>query len=78
MSETGKHPSKCGNCRFWEPSGMTGPESDEEVGCCRRHAPSLVMIGAMQTTRWPTTVLSDWCGDWDHMDNPGPGSTQDE
>ena len=66
MKQT-KYPPDCGSCKFWESRGVK-PDSKrgEQVGDCRRHSPTLVMIGALQQSRFPTTSELDWCGDWEN------------
>jgi hypothetical protein len=60
-----KYPPDCGSCKFWESRGVQpGSDRGEQIGECRHHAPMLVMIGALQQSRFPMTSELDWCGDW--------------
>jgi len=43
-----------------------GSKRGEQAGDCRRHAPTLVMIGTLQQSRFPATSELDWCGDWEN------------
>jgi hypothetical protein len=61
-----KYPPDCGSCRFWESTGaIPGSERGELQGNCKRHAPQLVVTGALLSTKWPTTSELNWCGDWE-------------
>jgi len=63
----GKYEPNCGSCRFWESTGaIPGSERGEQQGHCKRHAPTLVMIGALHQSRFPATSELDWCGDWEN------------
>ena len=62
-----KYPPECGSCKFWESRGAKpGSDRGEQFGDCRRHAPTLAMIGTLQQSRFPTTSELDWCGDWEN------------
>lgn len=62
-----KHTADCGSCKFWESRGvLPGSENHEQHGACKRHAPILIMVGAMTQTRFPFTSELDWCGDWEN------------
>jgi len=64
-----KYPPDCGSCKFWESAGaIPGQQGEcqEQHGRCRRHAPTLVMIGTLQQARFPMTSELDWCGDWEN------------
>lgn len=50
----------CGNCKYWK---RYSPEDDR--GECRRHSPVYNIHG---TSRWPQTIETDWCGDFEKKD----------
>lgn len=61
-----KYPPDCGSCRFWESQGaIPGATNGEQFGDCRRHSPTLVMVGALAKTQFPQTSELGWCGDWE-------------
>ncbi|HYE51563.1 MAG TPA: hypothetical protein VEB20_18330 [Azospirillaceae bacterium] len=49
----------CYNCRFWVGFGVRerGPK-----GQCRRYPP--VVTGRAPAGAFPTTLTTDWCGEW--------------
>jgi len=49
--------SNCQLCVYWAQS------TDTNIGACRRHAPEPVP-GNEQLAVWPSTLKTDWCGDF--------------
>ena len=57
----------CGSCRFFESAGpIPGCQRGEQYGQCRCHPPTLVTIGSLHRSEWPTVKELDWCGDWEN------------
>ena len=61
---------RCENCRFWKRDGfgraIGGQHADGTVSPCVRHSPldRKPEDHPRATAQWPTTNISDWCGDW--------------
>ena len=62
---------RCGTCRFWEDADPDEPAQPEEIapgiltdpkkyGYCHRYPPR----PTEDSTGYPVTDLSDWCGEW--------------
>ena len=53
----------CENCKF---SALYENEHGDIKGWCRRHPPTVVVMGGAEnmhpTTRWPEINSDDWCG----------------
>lgn len=73
---------RCETCRYWA-WGIPKPaeeEVDTSYGSCHRHAPmpffSIRDRGSQarqtdpgdDTTIWPVTHFTDWCGEWEETD----------
>jgi hypothetical protein len=56
----------CGRCVYWDHIGPSHVENIDHAaagfGRCRRHTPSLPLIG--MRGEWPTTETNDWCGEF--------------
>ncbi len=46
----------CENCRWWL-------DEKDGAGQCRRHTPTVDVIGPKYPT-WPVTDYNHWCGEW--------------
>ncbi len=51
---------KCGNCRYF----------DKMVFCCKRHAPTFIILDRVYRTSFPNMYSDDWCGDWEEKRMP--------
>ncbi len=69
----------CGECRYWDPSGMPSDASGAEWGECCRHAPRPLPRGTPLDgqngeieTLWPETLATSGCGEGKKK-QPRPG-----
>lgn len=51
--------SRCSSCKFW------GPTVDGVFDVCRKSPPRGSESGM---TLWPSTGVSDWCGEYERLD----------
>jgi hypothetical protein len=51
----------CMTCRYWV-------QTNDKLGECHKNAPSPVTGGhPTATTRWPPTMMSDGCGEYQNI-----------
>jgi hypothetical protein len=61
--------AQCYKCRFWD-GGMSEKKQDEHgipqtaTGRCHVRAPRPQAEDALNTRNWPTTLSTDYCGDF--------------
>jgi hypothetical protein len=55
----------CKNCRFWESNPPEVSHLDAvQIGICKRRAPLVQPHDKLSVPQWPSTVHTDWCGDF--------------
>jgi len=47
-------PGTCAQCRYYEPKRER----------CRFNSPTVLVVGGVPETAWPSTHPDDWCGEW--------------